>query len=91
MRLGSSAPKAHETSVRRGGWSVAEPWVTIKDGTALKERQNVSDADGIDIRSKAISIAATIFCGHGSHLFRSYRAALIIIRIPRVPLRSTLG
>jgi hypothetical protein len=71
------------------GWSVAEPWVSIKDGPALKERQNLSDAEGIGIR-KAVSIAA-MFCGHGSHVYRSFRAALIIIRIPRVPLRSTLG
>jgi hypothetical protein len=32
---------------------------------ALKERQNVSDAEGIDIRFKAISISATIFVATG--------------------------
>ena len=37
---------------------------------------------------QAVSIVATIFCGHGSQLFRSFRAGLIIIPIPRVPLRS---
>jgi NADH dehydrogenase len=30
----------------------------------------------------------TIFCCRGSRFFRSFRAALILMRIPRVPLRS---
>ena len=73
------------------GWSVAEPWVSTKDGPVLKERRNLSDAEGIEIRSRASRLRrySSVAAGLTSSALSERR--FIIIRIPRVPLRSTLG